>query len=565
MDERLWHRSYEDGVPSSLQYEDLTVPEILERTAASYPDRPALVFMNGRLTYREFQDQVNRLATALSRLGVEHGSRVAIDLPNLPQTVIAYFAVLRVGAVVVMTNPLYTSREVEHQWNDAGVTAAIVMDALYERKIKPVHEHLRVEHYIIASIPEYLRFPLNLLAPLKLKRQNPPLMAKVAAAEGVHHFRKLISGTTADPPQVDIRLDDIAMLQYTGGTTGIAKGAMLTHRNMSAQAQQLAQWTTDIEPGQEVWLGALPYFHIYGLMVAMLLPIHVGGALILIPNPRDVGAMIKGTEKHRVTFFPGVPAMYNAINQHRGIERADLSSVKLCNSGSAPLPVDVLERFEELTGARIVEGYGLTETSPVTHSNPCFGVRKLGSIGVPLPDTDSRIVDMDDGVTDMPQGQEGELILKGPQVMPGYWNQPEATKEAIRDGWFYTGDLATMDEDGYFRIVGRKKDMILASGYNIYPDEIDRVLMSHPAVLECATIGVPDRKRGETVKSFVVLHAGQSATADELTAYCRENLAAYKVPRAIEFRDSLPKSTVLKVLRRELREEELAKAKSEAE
>ncbi len=562
MNNRPWHAFYEDGIPASIAYEELTIPGILERAAVRYGDRPALIFMNRRLTYTQLKDEVDRLATALARLGVQPGDRVAVDLPNLPQTVISYLAILRLGAVAVMTNPLYTAREIEHQWNDAGCTLAIVLDVLYERKIMEIRPRLRVEHYIIASIPEYLRFPLNLLAPIKLKRQDPPLIAKVAAGPQVHHFRRLIHSTPASPPEVEIDPDSIAMLQYTGGTTGVSKGAMLTHRNMTSNTQQLALWTTNVEPGQEVWLAVLPYFHIYGLQVVLLLPFYIGSALVIMPNPRDVDGIIRNIEKHRVTLFPGVPAIYNSINQKPGIENADLSSVKICNSGSAPLPVEVLERFEELTGAMIVEGYGLTETSPVTHSNPCFGMRKVGSIGVPLPDTDCRIVDIEDGVTDVEPGQEGELLLKGPQVFKGYWEQEEATAAAIRDGWFYTGDLATMDEDGYFRIVGRKKDMILASGYNIYPDEIDRVLMAHPDVLESATIGVPDERRGETVKSFVVLHPGRETSADELIAYCRENLAAYKIPRAIEFRDSLPKSTVLKVLRRELRAEELARSGS---
>ena len=291
----------------------------------------------------------------------------------------------------------------------------------------------------------------------------------------------------------------------------------------------------------------------------MLTPVYMGGHIVLIPNPRDVGAMIKNILKHRVTLMPAVPAMYNAINQYPGVDKLDLSSIKICNSGSAPLPVEVLQRFEDLTGAKISEGFGLTETSPLTHCNPVYGMRKTGSVGVPVSDTDAKIVDIEDGLTEMPIGVEGELLIRGPQVMKGYWNRPEATDEMIKDGWLYTGDLATMDEDGYFRIVGRKKDMILCSGYNVYPDEVDRVLMGHPAVLEAATIGVPDERRGETVKSFIVLKPGAKVTSEDLVAYCRERLAAYKIPRLVEFRDSLPKSTVLKILRRELRDEEMAK------
>ena len=293
----------------------------------------------------------------------------------------------------------------------------------------------------------------------------------------------------------------------------------------------------------------------------MNMPMLLGGAIVLVPNPRDIPLIVKNIVKHRVTLFPAVPAIYNAVNQQPGIEKVDMSSIKVCNSGSAPLPVDVLKRFEELTGGKITEGYGLTETSPVTHSNP-INKRKVGSIGVPLSDTDTKIVDIETGTKPVAPGEEGELLLRGPQIMKGYWNKPDETAKTIKDGWLYTGDLAVMDEDGYHFIVGRKKDMILASGYNVYPDEVDRVLMAHPAVLEAATIGIPDEKRGETVKSFIVLKPGQPVTGDELSKYCQQELAAYKVPKIIEFRDALPKSTILKILRRELRDEELAKRRT---
>jgi long-chain acyl-CoA synthetase len=334
---------------------------------------------------------------------------------------------------------------------------------------------------------------------------------------------------------------------------------MLTHRNIVVNVQQGRIWNHAARDGHETILGALPFFHIYGLTVCMLFSVHGGGTLILQPNPRDIGEIVKLVVKHKVTCLPAVPAMFNGINQFPGIERYDLSTVKVCNSGSAPLPVDVLTRFEELTGAKISEGYGLTETSPVTHSNPFFGTRKVGSIGIPFPDTDCRIVDVEDPTKAVEPGEPGELLVRGPQVMKGYWQKPEETAKAIQDDWFFTGDLARMDEDGFFYIVGRKKDMILVSGYNVYPDEVDRALMGHPAVLEAATIGLPDERRGETVKSFVVKKPGHECTADELVAHCRENLAAYKVPREVEFRDALPKSTVLKILRRQLRDEELEK------
>lgn len=559
MEERRWHKAYDEGVPPSIIYEELTLPEMLDSAAARFGHRPAITFQNATLTYSQLKNEVDRLATALAALGVAKGTRVAIQAPNLPQTVIAIFATLRAGGITVLTNPLYTGPEIEHQWNDAGATVAILMDFLYAGRVKQIRGKVGIEHYIIASIPEYLGFPLNILAPWKLKKASPPMIAKVPETPNVHHFRKLIRRTSPNPPKLEMGMDDVAMLQYTGGTTGVSKGAMLTHRNMSFNTQQTARWATGIEEGKDTWLGCMPYFHIYGVTISMLTPVYMGGHIVLIPNPRDVGAMIKNILKHRVTLMPAVPAMYNAINQYPGVDKLDLSSIKVCNSGSAPLPVEVLQRFEDLTGAKISEGFGLTETSPLTHCNPFYGMRKKGSIGVPVSDTDAKLVDIEDGVTEMPIGVEGELLIRGPQVMKGYWNRPEATDEMIKDGWLYTGDLATMDEDGYFRIVGRKKDMILCSGYNVYPDEVDRALMGHPAVLEAATIGVPDERRGETVKSFIVLKPGAKVTAEDLIAYCRERLAAYKIPRLVEFRDSLPKSTVLKILRRELRDEEMAK------
>lgn len=560
MDPRPWHRKYEAGVPPSLEYPVRTIPAMLTDTVGRYGDRVALTFQNGRLSYAQLDDEVNRLAGAFARMGVEKGTRVAIYLPNLPQTVIAFFAVMRLGGVAVMTNPLYTSREIEHQWNDSETTVAVLLDFLYEDRVKPIRDRLRVKHYVIASIPEYLRFPLNLLAPLKLKRTTPPMIAKVAPGSGIHGFREPIKNTDPYTGGDVPAMDDLAMLQYTGGTTGVSKGAMLTHRCVTANVIQISRWNRELRAGEEVMVACLPFFHIYGLTVVMLVAINAGLKMVLIPNPRDIGSIVKGIVKHGATMCPAVPAMYNGINRFPNIESYDLSTLGICNSGSAPLPVEVLNEFERRTGAKITEGYGLTEASPVTHSNPCRGDRKVGSIGIPLPDTDVRIVDLDDGVTEKAVGDEGELLVRGPQVFPGYWNRPEETEAMLADGWLHTGDIARMDDEGYHYIVGRKKEMILASGYNVYPDEIDRVLMGHPDIFESATIGIPDEKRGETVKSFVVLHPGRSLSVEEIGAYCKENLAAYKVPKQIEFRDSLPKSAALKILRRELMAEEMAKA-----
>lgn len=564
MEERVWHQFYDDGVPASIDFEDLPVPRFLELSAAEYGDAIALIFMNSRLTYQQLKEEVDRFATAMADLGVGKDTKVAIQLPNLPQTVIAYYATLSLGAQAVMTNPLYVEREIEHQWNDAGCSLAVVADFLFESRIKAIRDALPIKNYVIASIPEYLRFPLNLLAPLKLKRADPPLMAKVEPGAGIHFMRKLIRATPPNPPKVDIAIDDIAVLQYTGGTTGVSKGAMLTHRNLSYNVQQVSAWFTDARRGEEVFLAALPYFHVFGMTISMNFPVSLAAAMVLMPNPRDIPQMVKNIAKHRVTVFPGVPTMFNAINNCPRVDNIDLTSVKSCFSASAPLPIDVCERFENMTGATIIEGFGLTETSPVSNANPLKGKRKPGSVGIPVPETDVRIVDLEDGTTEMPTGNEGELIIKGPQVMKGYWKRPDATKDMIMDGWLYTGDIAVADEDGYFFIVGRKKDMILASGYNVYPDEVDGVLVAHPAVLEAATIGVPDERRGETIKSFVVLAEGRTATAEELIEYCRKELAAYKIPRRIEFREQLPKSAVLKILRRELRDQELAKLKAKA-
>ena len=559
MEQRPWHKWYEEGVPASLDVEERAVTEYLHDSAQRYPGNIAVVFENSRLTYRQLEAQVNSFANALADMGVGRDSRVAIQLPNLPQTVIAYYAVLKLGAQVVFTNPLYVEREIEHLWKDAGVQTAVVGDWLYASRLAALGPRIPVKNFIFTGIADYLRFPLNWLAPLKLKREG--LVAKVEPSAQTHSFKTLVERYPATAPQVAIDLDDPALLQYTGGTTGLSKGAVLTHRNLSINVQQVKSFFPALEEGREVWLCCLPFFHVFGMTVSMNWPVSVGGSMILMPNPRDIKKMLTNITKHKVTVYPALPALFNAVNNYPGVETMDLTSIKGCFSGSAPLALDVLEKFEEMTGSKIVEGFGLTETSPVTHCNPVMGQRKSGSIGVPLPDTDAKIVDMKEGRDEMPVDEAGELIISGPQCMQGYWNRPDETAETLRDGWIYTGDLATMDEDGYFWIVGRKKEMIVASGYNVYPDEIDRVLFAHPQVLEAATIGVPDPQRGETVKSFVVPLPGETISQDEIIDFCKQNLAVYKVPKSVEFRDELPKSAVQKILRRELRDQELAKLK----
>jgi len=557
---RIWQSSYDAGVPPNLEFHEQPLPWFLDRSARDYPDATALIFLNRRMTYRELKEQVDRFATALKGLGVERGARVAIHLPNLPQAVIAFYAALAAGATAVMTNPLYVEREIEHQWNDAGCSVAITTDYLFVQRLDAMRPRLPVHHYIIASIPDYLKFPLSLLARVKLRLARPQLAASVADQPGVHFMRRLIDATPPQSGTLQVEMEDLAVLQYTGGTTGAPKGAMLTHHNLSCNAQQVASWFVGARPGQEVMLGALPIFHVFGLTAAMNYPILIAATIVLLPDPRNIQQLVSSIAKHGVTLLPAVPTLFNAIVNSKKAARLDLTSVTSCFSGAAPLPVDVLERFEALTSSKIVEGYGLTESSPVTHINPLFGRRKVGSIGIPIPDTDMRIVSIDDGSTEMPSGEAGELLVKGPQVMRGYWNRPDATAEILTDGWLRTGDIATVDADGYCFIVGRQKDMIIAGGYNIYPDEVDAILTAHPAVHESATIGVPDPKRGETVKSFVVLREERGATEAELVAYCREKLAPYKIPRSIEFIDALPKSSALKILRRDLRERAQAAA-----
>jgi long-chain acyl-CoA synthetase len=556
---RPWHAAYDAGVPHELRFEELTLAAAFTRSAKTHADRPALAFLNATITYARLAELVARFAGALVALGVKPGDRVAIQLPNLPQTVIAFQAALQVGAVAVMTNPLYTLREVEHQWSDAGVTVAITSDFTWMEVLREHRAALAPKQFVVASIPEYLRFPLNWLAPLKLAKQRPKRYAKFPDEAGVFRFRKLLEASQPLAKPHASALDDLALLQYTGGTTGAAKGAMLSHRNLSFNVQQTAAWFTGCQPGREVMLTALPLFHVFGLTVCMNFGLWVGAKLVLQPNPRDVAALVKSIEKHRVTLFPAVPALFSALCDFPGVDQRDLSSVKSCFSGSAPIAPEVLKRFEALTGATIVEGFGMSETSPVSHCNPLGGKRKIGTVGMPISSTDARIVDVDTGTKDVPLGSEGELVIGGPQVMQGYWNRPDETAAALKGGYMHTGDLAVMDADGYFKIVGRKKDMINVGGLKVFPDEVDAVLMAHPDIAEAATIGVPDAKKGELVKSFVVLRAGSSLDAKAIEAHARENLAAYKVPREIEFLPELPKSSVLKILRRELRDRELAK------
>ncbi len=552
-EERPWFSSYPKEVPRHLDYPAVPLTGFLAKAAAECPDRVATIFFGGKLTYRRLETHVRRFAAGLQQLGVKPGDRVAVMLPNCPQAVIAYLAVLTAGAVVVQTNPMYKERELRHQLADSGATQMVALDLVYPR-VAAVTSDTRLQHTVVTGIQDFLPVPLRWLYPLKqrLEKKRPA----VDYGPRVHRFLDVLAGGGAAGQEVSTGPGDLALLQYTGGTTGVSKGVMLTHANLVANVSQIAQWMYGFKAGTPRILAALPLFHSYGLTACMNFSLHAAGTLILTPK-FDVEEVLKLIQRHRPTVFPGAPTMYVALNHHPRVKEYDLSSIETCISGGAALPVEVQETFERLTGGKLVEGYGLTEASPVTHCTPLWGKRKNGSIGVPWPDTDCRIVD-GSGV-DVAPGEIGELLIKGPQVMRGYWNHPEETAATLKDGWLYTGDLARMDEDGFFYIVGRKKEMIIAGGFNIYPRDVEEVLFEHPAIAEASVIGVPDPYRGETVKAYIVLKQGASLTAEEVDRFCRERLAAYKVPRIVEFRTSLPKSMVGKVLRRELLEEEAAR------
>jgi long-chain acyl-CoA synthetase len=569
--EKPWLTHYEDGVPAHLDYPALPLHQMLEDSAAKYAGQTALkmvlrylpagLTIGAKLSYVDVLHKVNRLATALHELGVRQGDRVAIQLPNSPHTVIAFYAVLKLGAIVVNTNPIYTPREMEHQFSDSGAETILLLNSFYP-KLKEIQAKTKIKNVIVCFINDFTGKPFDHL--VKRAQQKEGQWEDVPEGQGVYHLKSLLKKYPPTPPKVAVKVEDIALFQYTGGTTGVPKAAMLSHRNLVANTVQCSHWLTDLEPGREVFMGAIPFFHVFGMTVAMALCVYIGGKLIVVPNPRQIDNVMGQIQRERCTIFPGVPAMYIAIINHPEVAKYDLTSVKACISGAAPLPMEVQEKFGAITGGRLVEGYGLTEAAPVTHCNPIYGLRKSGSIGVPFPDVEAKLVSLESGPTGtfaaVAPGQEGELALRGPQVMMGYWNKPEETanvKDA--DGWLYTGDIAKMDDDGYFYIVDRKKDLIIASGYNIVPREVEEVLFMYPKVQEAVVVGIPHSVRGETVKAYVVLKEGQAASADEIIGFCKQNLAAYKVPTVVEFRSELPKSMVGKFLRRVLLEEEKQK------
>ncbi|MBT7697078.1 MAG: long-chain fatty acid--CoA ligase [Desulfobacterales bacterium] len=548
--DKIWLDKYEDGVPRTVDFEEITLLDNLKRSASNYPERMALNFQGYTITFRELDEMVNSFAACLVDFGVKKGDSVAILLPNLIQCVVSFYAILKVGGIAVMNNPLYSDRELEHQFIDSEAKVLITVDLLGNRMID-LRPKTKIKQIVYTSIGDYLPFPKNILFPLVGKKKG--LKADVRNAGDVYKWKALLAESSGEVPDIDITHDDIAIYQYTGGTTGVSKGAMLTHGNLSKQVQQVIEWFPEFKESYEIMMGALPFFHVFGLTVSMNLAIYAGWGNVLIPKPQPE-PLLENIKKFRPTFAPLVPTMYIGMLDHPDIEKVDLSCIKGCFSGSAPLPVEVIKNFEERTGAIIVEGYGLTESSPVTHVNPfAKDKRKVGSIGLPVPDTECRIVDLDEGKTDMPVGEPGELLIRGPQIMQGYRNRPDETAKTLEDGWLHTGDIATMDEEGYFYIVDRKKDMIISGGYNVYPRDIDEVFFENPKVIEACAIGVPHSTRGEAIKVFVVLKEGETATPEELIKYCDGKLAKYKLPTEIEFRKELPKSNVGKILRKDLR------------
>ncbi|MDQ7096430.1 long-chain fatty acid--CoA ligase [Desulfosporosinus sp. PR] len=541
--EKIWLKSYPSYVKYHLDYPRKTLGELLDDAVPKRPDTVAMIFENQKTTYREFGDQVSRLATALKNMGVRKGERVGLMGPNCPQWVVSFYAILKVGAIAVQTNPMYLEREIAYQMNDSGATTVIVWEMLYPRVKSILNE---------TSLQRVIAF--NFLAP-------------VASTPDLYSYDELIK---TEPAPLSVAMnpeEDLAVLQYTGGTTGRSKGVMLTHQNLVCNALQTMAWSFNLNYGEERILTLLPVFHVYGMTNCVNYAVATAATQILLPR-FEIDKVLEAINKYRPTLFPGAPTMFMAINNHPRVEEywESLAAIKVCNSGSAPLPLEVAQRFAKVTQGEgnLVEGYGLSEASPVTHSNPLDRPTREGSIGLPFPDTDCVIMDLETGTKVLPVGEIGELCIKGPQVMKGYWHKPEETEATLRDGWLHTGDIARMDEDGYFYIIDRKKDMIIAGGFNIYPRDIEEILYEHPKVKEVVVAGVPDQYRGETTKAYIVLHSDVEATEQEFITFCRGKMAAFKIPHLVEFRDELPRTIVGKVLRRQLVEEEKAKLQTAA-
>lgn len=558
---KTWTKNYPTEIPFSINYQEKTLQSFLKEASTKQPQKIALHFLGKELTYLQLYNSALKFANQLQSLGVKKGDRVAIMLANTPQSVISYYGALMAGAIVVQTNPLYVERELEHQMIDSGAKVMICLDLVYQR-VKKVWSKTSLEHVIVTGIKDYLPFPKNLIYPF-IQKKNTGIKVDVTYGENVHSFVNFMNKGVAKEIELSFDVkEDLALLQYTGGTTGVAKGVMLTHYNLVANTTQAIKWMYKMTPGEEVILCALPFFHVYGMTIGMNYSIMNMSKMVIIPK-FDTKQILKSIQTQKVTTFPGAPTMYIGLINDPDIKKYDLSSIEVCISGSSALPVEVQQTFEKLTGGKLSEGFGLTEASPVTHFNQMWGKRPRGSIGLPWPDTEAIILNAETSEEATP-GQIGEMLIRGPQVMKGYWNKPEDTYRTIQDGWLYTGDMGYMDEEGYFYIVDRKKDMIIAGGFNIYPRDVEEVLYEHESIQEAVIIGIPDPYRGETVKAYIVLKEGHQVSEEELNKFCRKHLSSYKVPRFYEFRDELPKTMVGKVLRRALQEEEQKKTEEAA-
>jgi len=557
MNNKPWLAHYDKGVPQTIEYPKAPLFHFLEEAARKYPDRACTIFKGAVISYKEMEAQTNAMAAALVEMGVKKGDRVGIFMPNTPQFVIAFFGILKAGGVVVAVNPTYPVDEIIFPVKDANIEVMFTLSRFYG-KLTEVRTKSCLKKIIVSNIKETLSPVLRLLFTLAKEKKEGDRLDRLEGGDvWMKDLLKKYAG--APKPNVEITPDDTAVFQYSGGTTGVPKGAVAMHRNVVANTLQIKMWMPSLDPGNEVVLMGIPLFHVYGMVAGMNFALASGASMVMVPNARDLKDVLDNISKYKATIFPGVPTLYNAINNHPDVKagKYNLSSIKACISGSAPLMRETKEKFEQLTGGKVFEGYGLSEAPTATHCNPLEGVNKTGSIGMPLPDVEVKIINLDDGETEMPQGEIGEIVVHGPQVMKGYHNMPTETANSLRqlkDGktWLFTGDIARMDEDGYFYIVDRKKELIKPGGFQVWPREVEEAIMGHPKVLEVGVGGIPDPQRGETVKAWIVLKPGETLTEAELKAFCKERLAPYKVPTHYEFRTELPKTTVGKILRREL-------------
>jgi long-chain acyl-CoA synthetase len=545
--ERNWHRSYPPGIPPELDFEKITMPEFLTRTAERFPDRTALIFMGKKITYRKMETMVNRFAKALMAIGVKAGDKVAMLLPNMPQFVIANYAVFRIGAVPVMNDPLYTERKLTYQLNDSDSKVLITLDLLFPRALE-LKKTTGIQSIIACHVNDFLPFPSNKL----LRYINGDLFYKIPQESGTYEFLPLLNQYPDTPVENAARWAEVGALLYTGGTTGVSKGVMLTHANISCNTQQLRAWFPDAKDGEESMLAAFPFFHAAGWTGIQNLSILAGWTDILVPRP-EPQAIIDILKGHKPTLLPGVPIVYAGLLAREAFRKMNFSSVKAFLTAAAPLPVEVIRQLKALKEAPVINLYGLTEIGPMGTATPWGGPEKPGTAGIPLPGTDLKVVDLETGTRELPVGEVGEICFRGPQVMKGYYGKTEETAAVLKDGWVCTGDIGFLDADGYLKLVDRKTELIVSGGCHIYPKEVEEVLFSHPKILEACTFGVPGENRGEAIKSCVVLKPGEEADQEEIIALCKERLAPYKIPKIIEFTDELPKGSVEQVLRHELK------------